>query len=385
MLATLTYEELPDHAIALREKVRQFIKQNLKGVPASIRARSWMGFDETFSKEMAKAGWVGLTLPKQYGGAGLDPYTRFVIVEEMLSQGAPVAAHWIADRQSGPLINRFGSDAQKEFYLPKICKAEVFFCIGMSEPQSGSDLASIRTKAVKNSEGWLLNGQKVWTTNAHQSKYMIALVRTSGTSEDRNKGLSQLIVDLTAPGVTVRQIRDLTGDAHFNEVFFENVQLSDDALIGQEGAGWEQVNAELAFERSGPERIYSSIVLLDTWLAYLRTLPAEKINSSTARLIGKILSQLANLRAMSIATTAQLAEGKSPILEAALFKDMGTLFEQELIQWISDSIGSEESPGADSELLRTLVYTLQVAPTYSLRGGTREILRGMIARGLGLR
>jgi acyl-CoA dehydrogenase len=385
MLATLTYEELPDHAIALRKKVRQFIQQHLKDVPASVRARSWMGFDETFSREMAKAGWVGLTLPKQYGGAGLDPYTRFVIVEEMLSQGAPVAAHWIADRQSGPLINRFGSDAQKEFYLPKICQAEVFFCIGMSEPQSGSDLASIKTKAVKNSEGWLLNGQKVWTTNAHQSKYMIALVRTSGTSEDRNKGLSQLIVDLTAPGVTVRQIRDLTGDAHFNEVFFENAQLSDDALIGQEGAGWEQVNAELAFERSGPERIYSSIVLLDTWLAYLQTLPTEKINTSTLRLIGKILSQLANLRAMSIATTAQLAEGKSPILEAALFKDMGTLFEQELIQWISDAIGSEENSGADDELLRTLVYTLQVAPTYSLRGGTREILRGMIARGLGLR
>lgn len=385
MLATLTYEELPDHAIALREKVRQFIQQHLKNVPASVRARSWMGFDETFSREMAKAGWVGLTLPRQYGGAGLDPYTRFVIVEEMLSQGAPVAAHWIADRQSGPLINRYGSAAQKEFYLPKICKAEVFFCIGMSEPQSGSDLASIKTKAVKNSEGWLLNGQKVWTTNAHQSKYMIALVRTSGTSEDRNKGLSQLIVDLTAPGVTVRQISDLTGDAHFNEVFFENVQLSDDALIGQEGAGWEQVNAELAFERSGPERIYSSIVLLDVWLAYLQKLPTEQINTATIRLIGKILSQLANLRAMSIATTAQLAEGKSPILEAALFKDMGTLFEQELIQWISDAIGSEENSGVDDELLRTLVYTLQVAPTYSLRGGTREILRGMIARGLGLR
>jgi acyl-CoA dehydrogenase len=306
-------------------------------------------------------------------------------VEEMLSQGAPVAAHWIADRQSGPLINRYGTDAQKEFYLPKICKADVFFCIGMSEPQSGSDLASIKTKAVKTTGGWLLNGQKVWTTNAHKSKYMIALVRTSGTSEYRNKGLSQLIVDLTAPGVTVRQIRDLTGDAHFNEVFFENVQLNDDALIGQEGAGWEQVNAELAFERSGPERIYSSIVLLDTWLAHLRALPAERINTSTLRLIGKIVSQLANLRAMSIATTAQLAQGKSPILEAALFKDMGTMFEQELIQWISDAIGSEENPVTNDELLRTLVYTLQVAPTYSLRGGTREILRSMIARGLGLR
>jgi len=385
MLATLTYEELPVHAIDLRSKVRQFVEQHLKGVPASVRARSWMGFDESFSKEMARAGWVGLTLPKQYGGAGLDPYTRFVIVEEMLSQGAPVAAHWIADRQSGPLINRYGTDAQKEFYLPKICKAEAFFCIGMSEPQSGSDLASIKTKAVKAEGGWVLNGQKVWTTNAHKSRYMIALVRTSGTSEDRNKGLSQLIVDLTAPGVTVRQIRDLTGDSHFNEVFFENVRLSHDALIGQEGAGWEQVNAELAFERSGPERIYSSIVLLDTWLAYLRSQSSKKHCSSTVRLIGKILSQLTVLRGMSIATTAQLANGKSPILEAALFKDMGTLFEQELIHWISDAIGSEENSTVDDEFLRTLVYTLQIAPTYSLRGGTREILRGMIARGLGLR
>lgn len=311
MLDTIAYEELPDHAIALRKKVRIFNELHLKGVPSRIRARSWMGFDEKFSKAMANEGWVGLTLPKEFGGAGLDPYSRFVIVEEMLSQGAPVAAHWFADRQSGPLIHRYGTEDQKKFYLPKICRAEVFFCIGMSEPQSGSDLASIKTKAIKTSDGWVLNGQKVWTTNAHKSKYMIALVRTSGTSEDRNKGLSQFIVDLKAPGVTVRQIKDLTGDAHFNEVFFENVHLGDDALIGKEGAGWEQVNAELAFERSGPERIYSSIVLLDCWLEYLRTFPHKKQCSNTLRLIGKIFSQLAVLRAMSIATTAKLAKGKA--------------------------------------------------------------------------
>jgi alkylation response protein AidB-like acyl-CoA dehydrogenase len=385
MLQSLTYQEIPDHAIQLRKKVRHFNEQQLKGIPAHIRARSWMGFDANFSKAMAKEGWVGLTLPKKYGGAGLDPFSRFVIIEEMLSQGAPVAAHWFADRQSGPLIERYGTEAQKEFYLPQICKADAFFCIGMSEPQSGSDLASIKTRAVKVSDGWVLNGQKVWTTNAHQSKYMIALVRTSGTSEDRNKGLSQLIVDLKAPGVTVRQIKDLTGDAHFNEVFFENVHLGDDSLIGQEGAGWEQVNAELAFERSGPERIYSSIVLLDAWLHYLRGANEKKTCSSTLRLIGKIISQLAVLRGISIATTAQLAEGKSPVIEAALFKDMGTLFEQELAQWIAESIGSDEAMVTDQELIKTLQYTLQISPSYSLRGGTREILRGMIARGLGLR
>ena len=222
MLQTLNYQELPDNAIDLRTKVRQFLKVNLNS-SAPRRARSWMGFDANFSKAMAKEGWVGLTLPKAYGGAGLDPYSRYVIVEEMLASGAPVSAHWIADRQSGPLINRYGSEAQKQFYLPKICRAEAFFCIGMSEPQSGSDLASIKTRATPSGSGWILNGQKVWTTNAHHSDYMIALVRTSGTSEDRHKGLSQFIVDLRAKGVTIRQIKDLTGDAHFNEVFFEKI------------------------------------------------------------------------------------------------------------------------------------------------------------------
>ena len=388
MLQTLNYQELPDYAIDLRTKVRQFLKTNLSS-SAPRRARSWMGFDANFSKAMAKEGWVGLTLPKAYGGAGLDPYSRYVIVEEMLTNGAPVSAHWIADRQSGPLINRYGSEAQKQFYLPRICRAEAFFCIGMSEPQSGSDLASIKTRATQNAKGWVLNGQKVWTTNAHHSDYMIALVRTSGTSEDRHTGLSQFIVSLKAKGVTIRQIKDLTGDAHFNEVFFENVELSNDTLIGAPGAGWEQVNAELAIERSGPERIYSSIVLLDTWLCYLKQHTGLSSSESNQRLVGKILSHLSTLRGMSIATTAELVKGNSPVLEAALFKDMGTLFEQELIQWITDAIGSDPSYldniSSSPELFATLAYTTQIAPTYSLRGGTREILRGMIARGLGLR
>lgn len=176
----------------------------------------------------------------------------------------PVSAHWIADRQSGPLILKFGTDAQKDFYLPRICQAQAFFCIGMSEPNAGSDLASVSTRAQPNEAGWLLNGQKIWTTNSQHSQYMIALVRSSGEQADRQKGLSQFIVDLSLPGITVRPIRALSGDAHFSEVFFDNVLLAPDALVGTEGSGWTQVNAELAFERSGPERIYSSIVLLNT-------------------------------------------------------------------------------------------------------------------------
>jgi acyl-CoA dehydrogenase len=211
-----------------------------------------------------------MTLPEAYGGGGKDAFHRFVLAEELLCRGAPVSAHWIADRQSGPLILKYGTQAQRDFFLPRICKAEVFFCIGMSEPQSGSDLAGLRTRATRTAEGWLLKGQKLWTTNAHRAHYMIALVRSSGTPEDRHQGLSQMIVDLSLPGITVRTIGDLTGDQHFNEVFFDDVLLPHDALIGEEGAGWAQVTAELAFERSGPERIYGSMVLFDAWQALQR-------------------------------------------------------------------------------------------------------------------
>lgn len=378
---------LPSHALALRQRVRVFLDEHLRGMAADHRARSWMGFDAAFSQAMARQGWVGVTLPQAYGGAGLDPFCRFVLVEEMLARGAPVSAHWIADRQSGPLIHKFGSEAQKAFYLPKICAAEAFFCIGMSEPQSGSDLASVRTRALKQGRGWKLSGQKLWTTNAHRSHYMIALVRTSGTADDRQQGLSQFIIDLRLPGVRVRSIEDLTGDAHFNEVFFDDVVLDDDALIGTEGAGWQQVTAELAFERSGPERIYSSMVLLDAWLAYLRQLARAKggASESQARLAGRIVIQLAALRSMSIATTARLAAGESPVIEAALMKDLGTQLEQDIPAWIADDLAASDAPVTDDELLRTLSYVTQIAPTYSLRGGTREILRSMIARGLGLR
>jgi alkylation response protein AidB-like acyl-CoA dehydrogenase len=363
--------------------VREFVKTHTAKVPLEQRARSWMGFDADFSRALAIRGWVGVTLPKEYGGAGLDAFSRFVLIEELLGNSMPVSAHWIADRQSGPLILKYGTDAQKNFYLPRICRAEAFFCIGMSEPQSGSDLASVRTRATKTETGWELNGQKLWTTNAHLSHYMIALVRTSGGAEDRHKGLSQFIVDLSLPGVTIRQIGDLTGDAHFNEVFFDNVELGEDALIGSEGSGWEQVTAELAFERSGPERFYSAIALFDVWLDYLRA--HHSADSWTRELAGRIVTHLVVLRAMSVAVTKQLARGASPILAAALVKDLGTELEQFIPLAIGDALARHPGQAVPDGLLRALTYVTQICPTYSLRGGTREILRGMIARGLGLR
>ncbi len=382
-LDSLGLTRIPAEDEALRAPVRAFLAEAVRAIPAHIRARSWSGFDREFSLDLGRRGWLGITLPKEYGGGGRSPYARYVLVEEFLNFGAPVGAHWIADRQSGPLILKFGSEAQKRFYLPPICRGESFFCIGMSEPDAGSDLASVRTKAVRTDAGWTLTGQKIWTSNAQASQYMIALVRTSGDAGDRQKGLSQLIVDLTLPGITVRPITDLAGDSNFCEVFFDQVQLGADALIGEEGKGWEQVTAELAFERSGPERLYSSIVLFDQWLAYIRT-PAGR-RPESLRLAGKIISQLAPLRAMSIAVTEKLVSGGSPVVEAALVKDLGTTVEQLIPAAIADDLFSRELQNAPLDLLLTLNYVTQVAPTYSLRGGTRDILRGMIARGLGLR
>lgn len=375
-------QSLPAQAEAFRSEVKEFLASQMPSTPPDRRSRSWMGFSAEFSRKMAARGWVGLTLPREYGGASMDAFSRFVLVEELLAAGAPVSAHWIADRQSGPLILKFGTDAQRRFYLPKICAAEAFFCIGMSEPNSGSDLASVGTRAVRTDKGWRLNGRKIWTTNAPHCHYMIALVRTSGTPEDRQGGLSQFIVDLSLPGVTVRPIHDLAGDAHFSEVFFDDVMLADGALIGQESSGWAQVTAELAFERSGPERLYSSIVLLDHWIGCLRRSDGADKHAGT---LGKLTAQLATLRHMSISVTTMLAQGGSPVVEAALVKDLGTGFEQSIPALIEDAIAADPAAEVDADLYRTVAYVSQVAPTYSLRGGTREILRGMIARGLGLR
>lgn len=374
---------IPAELQSLRCGIKAFIAEHLPAAAPEQRARSWMGFNAEFSQMLAKHGWLGLTLPRVYGGQGMGFFARFIVAEELLAVGAPVAAHWIADRQSGPLIARYGTEEQKQFYLPKICAAQAFFCIGMSEANSGSDLASIRSHAVDAGEHWCLSGSKIWTTYAQHAHYMLALVRTDGSPTDRQQGLSQLIIDLRLPGITIRPITDLAGDEHFCEVFFDEVKIPKNALIGERGKGWEQVNAELAYERSGPERLLSSIVLAQEYLSYLHTQPS--LTDNDYALLGKMVQWLSTLRAMSLSLTAALEAGQNPALAAALVKDLGTSIEQSIPAWIADSLGENPDAQLPAALLRTLAYTEQMAPTFSLRGGTREILRGIIARGMGLR
>ncbi|GAO38703.1 putative acyl-CoA dehydrogenase [Sphingomonas changbaiensis NBRC 104936] len=382
MFDALQLTRIPAEDEALRGKVRALIAEHVLHRPVTERVRSWMGIDADFSRALGAAGLLGLTLPVDYGGAGRGPFARYVVVEELLAAGASVGLHWIADRQSALVILTFGTEAQKRSYLPRICRGELFFCIGMSEPEAGSDLASVRTGAERTETGWRLTGQKIWTTAAHLCDYAIALVRTSGTAADRHRGLSQFIVDLKAPGVTIRGIEDATGHRDFNELFFDGVELAADALLGEEGAGWAQVNAELAFERSGPERIWSSAVLLDSWIGHLKQAGADEVRTER---VGGFMAQLSALRALSIAVTARLAAGEQPVVEASLVKDLGTSFEQAIPAAIADDLGGHPDEAVAPQLRAALIDALALAPAYSLRGGTREILRGIIARGLGLR
>jgi alkylation response protein AidB-like acyl-CoA dehydrogenase len=288
-----------------------------------------------------------------------------------------VAAHWISDRQSGMALLRYGSEAQRQRWLPGMAAGEVYCCIGMSEPNAGSDLASVRTRATRVEGGWRLDGQKIWTTYADRGQLMIALVRSSGEAGDRHQGLSQFLIELDNPGIRVRPILDLVGDDHFSEVFFDGAFVPDGALLGEEGAGWKQVTSELSLERSGPERYLSSFALFVELLRVAGPAPGEALRG----LIGRFSAQFWTLRQMSLSVAGQLAAGRDPALEAAVMKDLGNSFEQELPRAVQALVELE----ADAELSSVLGYLLQVAPSFSLRGGTREILRGIVARGLGLR
>jgi acyl-CoA dehydrogenase len=368
----------PPGAAALRAEVRAFLADHAPRWTPEVRARSWMGFDRDFSRAVGARGWIGMCWPQEYGGAERSFLERNIVLEEMLAAGAPVGAHWIGDRQSGPLILRLGTEAQRQRFLPGIARGELAFCIGLSEPDSGSDLASLRTRADRTPDGWVLNGRKIWTTFGHLCDWMIALVRTSPAPEggSKHQGLSQVLVDLRAPGVTIRPIRDLVGEEGFNEITFDEVRLPEDALVGQEGAGWAQATSELAFERSGPDRYLSSHPLLEAGLDALRD------DAAAAAPLGREVARLWTLRAMSTAVAGMLQDGEDPVRQAALVKDLGNDFEQALPDAMRALRDTDDMP---EEMRRLHAYLTQVNPTFSLRGGTREIMRGIIARELGLR
>jgi acyl-CoA dehydrogenase len=378
----------------LREDVRAFVRDELAAGRFTPRCDAWLsGWDPEFTRRLAERGWVGMTIPPEYGGPGRSALERYVVTLELLAAGAPVAAHWVADRQTVPALLRFGGEAAKRRYLPAIGRGECFFAIGMSEPDSGSDLASVRTRATRAEGGWLVEGRKVWTSGAHRAHAFCVLCRTGESSADppvhpdrrpgtppptsRHAGLSQLIVPLDAPGVRIRPIRLLTGEEHFNEVLLDGVFVPDDMVLGEVGDGWRQVTAELAVERSGPERFLSTYPLLVGRVGRERGGGAAPV-----REIGELYADLAVLRQMSWSTALRLHRGESPELDAALVKDLGTAFERTVIEVARRLVPAEPDPASAEPYERLLAQAVLHAPGFTLRGGTTEILRQIVARTL---
>ena len=372
--------KLPPACEALRAEVREFIAGELAAGLWAPSSDFGSHRSAAFSRRLGARGWIGMTWPKRYGGGERSMLERYVVTEELLAAGAPVGAHWIADRQSAPSLLRFGTEEQRLAFLPGIAKGEIFFCIGMSEPDSGSDLASIRTRAVSAAGGYEVTGTKIWTSYAHESHFAITLVRTGSAEADRHRGLSQLILDLKAPGITIRPIINLADDHDFNEVVLDRVFVPADRLVGREGEGWRQVTSELAFERSGPERFFSSFQVLVELIRRASPDPEPLI----AEAVGRMTAHLRILRRMSLSIAARLEAGETPNLEAALVKDLGNAFERSVPE-VGRLLAPSLRPDTNDRFEEVLADTILHAPSWTLRGGTPEILRGIIARGLGLR
>lgn len=368
--------------LELREAVRAFLRDEIARGGFVPAVDCWLGsWDAAFSRKLADRGWLGMTIPAEYGGHGATFLERFVVTEELLAAGAPLAAHWISDRQIAPSLLKFGTEEQRRQLLPGIARGEIFFAIGMSEPDSGSDLASVRTKAVEVDGGWQLTGSKIWTSGAHLAHFFIVLARSAALDpQHRHAGLSQFIVALDSPGIDIRPIVSMNGQHHFNQVFFDSVFVPDAMLFGRAGDGWTQVTSELSYERSGPERFLSTLpVLADVASA------TQRGDLEPDAQLGRMFARVMGLHQMSLSVADALSHGRPTDQEAAIVKVLGTATEGDIAEYVAGTIGTASAADGLDRLRERTASALLSRPGFTLRGGTNEILRGVIARGLGLR
>lgn len=386
MTANLRFEpiRLPAECEALRAEVRAFLAEEVaSGTFDPHRPGHGDSHNRAFSRRIGAKGWIGMTWPKKYGGHERSFLERYVVTEEFRVANAPVRLHFVADRQSGPILLKYAPEHVKMDILPRICRGELCFVIGMSEPGSGSDLFAVKTKATKADGGWRINGSKIWTSNAHIADYMLGLFRTSAPSkENRRHGLTQFLVDMKAPGITVNPIIQMTGQHDFNEVVFDDAFVPDDYVMGEIDSAWKQATSELAYERSGPERFLETFYVL---LELIRALGPE-LDVRSAEGLGRLVAQLHTLRRMSVSVAGMLQAGHEPVVEASIVKDLGTIWEQKLPHRVRELAAFLELDATNrTSLEEQLAFATTVAPKLTIQGGTTEILRGIIARGLGLR
>jgi alkylation response protein AidB-like acyl-CoA dehydrogenase len=368
--------DAPSSLLALRRDVRSLVEEWRAAGRFQPTCDAWLrSFDADFSRTLGDRGWLGITWPVEFGGSARSNRARLIVTEELLRAGAPVAAHWIGERQIGPAILRHGSARLQQLYLPQIARGVVTFCLGMSETESGSDLASVRTEAVRTDDGWQITGRKIWTSQAHRATHAYVLARTSRGGA-KQEGLTEFIVDMSAPGVEVRPIYDLSGEHHFNEVTFDGVPVPADHVLGDVGHGWRQVTEQLSFERGGLERVLSTYPLL---ASVLDLVERKDVSPDVSAKLGKALARLGALRGLAWRIAVAMDEGQAPVFQAAVLKDLGTAFEGDVNELARLVIDEEADPEADG-ISGLLAQGILAAPGFTIRGGTTEVLRTIIAR-----
>ena len=319
-----------------------------------------------FSRELAERGWLGMTWPVEAGGGGRSAIERVVVVEALISEGAPLATSWFADRQIGPTLLQFGSEDQQRRWLPDIVGGTSAWCIGMSEPDAGSDVASLRTSAVRRGDDWVVNGQKIWTSGAWDADWCYLIARTDPTAP-AHAGLSEFVVDMSSPGIEVRRIVDATGNAHFCEVYFDDVVVPGDHLVGTLNDSFRQVMRQMEHERGGIDRLVSNRRLYLDAVAEA-DLHDPLLRDEWARLeseftIGRMLVLREVLR-------------QAPPGFSAATKTFCTEFEQRVAEFCVRAAGARAMQW--NRVSRNIVY----APAYTIMGGTSNILRNIIGERL---
>lgn len=377
----------------LRQKVRRFLEDEIRQElwqPTVDGARHTV--DRSFSQRAAANGFVGITWPKKYGGQELTYTDRLIITEEMLRYGAPIAGHWVGERQVGPCLLAFGSEEQRQEFLPQMVRAEILFGLGFSEPNAGTDLAAVQTTAIKDGEYYVINGQKAWTSRAHDADYIWMLVRTDPKAPRKHQGLSQFIMATNLPGVTIRRIPDMSGTDAMSEVFLDNVRVHEKYRVGPENKGWYQIAANLDYERGGPDRLMSNYIVLPLIVEYARkTLRNGRPLIDDPEVRGK-LAQLKieyEVGRMLVYRVHWLNDkGVVPNYEAALSKCYSCEFEQRLANAAMQILGPYGLLTPDSKYAQLnghALSTYMYSPAYTLQGGSSSTLKTIIAtRGFGL-
>ncbi len=397
----MDFQDSPQEA-AFRKEVRAFIKQEMPpGLSRRGKGGAMFGggggrfLQDGYWQELRgwldklnERGWVAPAWPKEYGGADLTVIEQFILNQEMATIGAPRSPNVIGLGWAGPTIILYGNDEQKQQHLPPILKAESFWCQGFSEPEAGSDLASLQTRAVRDGDDYVINGQKIWTSGAHGAGWMIMLARTDPDAP-KHKGISYFLLDMKSPGITVRPLVNMAGSHDFNEVFFDNVRVPQENLVGEENRGWYIGTTTLDFERSGIATGVSHALTVDDYVQYVREQNGASLGGPTMRYeladraVEAQVEQMLNYQVIGVQ-----ARGMVPSNEASIAK----LFSTELDQRIADTgmklLGSygqlmKESPHTKMNGRMPSMYLY--ATTSTIGGGTSEVQRNIIAqRGLGL-